>query len=186
LARTPGETSFSAAKTTDLPKFHLGTERTVSTRWISISVARSRPGGGGPRWRWTQVDPGGPRWLIKRTLIRNLPPKHLACRVTVQAGRQAQNSLVYTRPWRSRITTVNEAPRKLIWVLLMSTDCLRVSIRGVHLPLSYFYYVWKPTLFEGMYTLDVSTFQRCASPSEALQHPPQNMTPKPTLIHPIL
>jgi hypothetical protein len=64
LARTspPGQVAppFQLPRRPICPKSTWGVERTVSTRWISISVARSRPG----RPRWTQVaflehPPGG-------------------------------------------------------------------------------------------------------------------------------
>ena len=48
----PGETSFSAAKTANLPKIHLG-RRTNSMHQVDIDI-------GGPfATRWTQVAPGG-------------------------------------------------------------------------------------------------------------------------------
>src|ERR1700733_3419585 len=55
----PGETSFSAAKTANLPKIHLG-RRTNSMHQVDIDI-------GGPfATRWTQVAPGGffraPTW----------------------------------------------------------------------------------------------------------------------------
>ena len=64
LAQTPPpgqvEPPFRLPRRPICPKSTWGVERTVSTRWISISVARSRPGGP----RWTQVaflehPPGG-------------------------------------------------------------------------------------------------------------------------------
>ena len=64
LARTPPpgqvEPPFQLPRRPICPKSTWGVERTASTRWISISVARSRPG----RPRWTQVaflehPPGG-------------------------------------------------------------------------------------------------------------------------------
>jgi hypothetical protein len=64
LARTPPpgqvEPPFQLPRRPICPKSTWGVERTASTRWISISVARSRPGGP----RWTQVaflehPPGG-------------------------------------------------------------------------------------------------------------------------------
>jgi hypothetical protein len=55
LARTPPpgqvEPPFQLPRWPICPKSIWGVERTASTRWISISVARSRPGGP----RWTQV-----------------------------------------------------------------------------------------------------------------------------------
>ena len=64
LTRTPPpgqvEPPFWLPRRPICPKSTWGVERTASTRWISISVARSRPG----RPRWTQVaflehPPGG-------------------------------------------------------------------------------------------------------------------------------
>jgi hypothetical protein len=64
LTRTPPpgqvEPPFRLPRRPICPKSTWGVERTASTRWISISVARSRPG----RPRWTQVaflehPPGG-------------------------------------------------------------------------------------------------------------------------------
>ena len=64
LTRTPSpgqvEPPFQLPRRPICPKSTWGVERTASTRWISISVARSRPG----RPRWTQVaflehPPGG-------------------------------------------------------------------------------------------------------------------------------
>jgi hypothetical protein len=56
LARTPPpgqvEPPFQLPRRPICPKSTWAVERTSSTRWISISVARSRPGGP----RWTQVD----------------------------------------------------------------------------------------------------------------------------------
>ena len=55
LARTPPpsqvEPPFQLPRRSIYLKSTWGVERTASTRWISISVARSRPGGP----RWTQV-----------------------------------------------------------------------------------------------------------------------------------
>ena len=64
LARTPPpgqvKPTFKLPRRPIYPKSTWGVEQTVYTRWISISVARSRPGG--PRWpqvAFLERPPGG-------------------------------------------------------------------------------------------------------------------------------